>query len=199
MPAIETTLSVLDEKTGEKLWSAPLTAPARPEQGTRTASWERIFHDNALKPTLHYQPARNLVLAIVDRHRFHAFDATSGSPLWTRSTQARLSDLVGFEPPTLTRDLIVCDDGTLLDPVTGKPAAGFSQVGGRGVGCNRYVGSDALVTFRSASACYLDLTTKERSYFSSTRSGCTNNMIPAAGLLSVQLSLPHQLRHVSPP
>ncbi len=184
MPAIETTLSVLDEKTGEKLWSAPLTAPARPEQGTRTASWERIFHDNALKPTLHYQPARNLVLAIVDRHRFHAFDATSGSPLWTRSTQARLSDLVGFEPPTLTRDLIVCDDGTLLDPATGKPAAGFSQVGGRGVGCNRYVGSDALVTFRSASACYLDLTTKERSYFSSTRSGCTNNMIPAAGLLN---------------
>ena len=184
MPAMETTLSVLDETNGETLWTAPLTAPARPEQGTRVATWERIFQDNALKPTLHYQAARNLVLAIVDRHRFHAFDATSGSPLWNRSTQARLADLVGFEPPTLTRDLIVCHDGALLDPATGQPAAGTNKVGGRGVGCNRYVGSDALITFRSASACFLDLETKERTHLSSTRPGCTNNMIPAAGLLN---------------
>lgn len=184
MPAIETTLTVLDAKTGESIWTAPLTAPARPEQGTRTASWQRIFNDNALKPTLHFQAERNLVLAIVDRHRFHAFDAISGSPLWHRSTQARLADLVGFEPPTLTRDLILCDDGSLLDPATGQPPKGMSHVGGRGVGCNRYVGSDALVTFRSASACFLDLGTKERTYFSSTRPGCTNSMIPAAGLLN---------------
>jgi hypothetical protein len=58
------------------------------------------------------------------------------------------------------------------------------QIGGRGTGCNRVVGSDALVTFRSALACVLDLRAQKRTYLSSTRSGCTNGMIPAGGLLN---------------
>ena len=74
------------------------------------------------------------------------------------------------------------DDGTLLDITTGKPEPGV--VGGRGTGCNRFVGSDALLTFRSALACVMDLETKQRTYLSSTRPGCTNSMIPAAGLLN---------------
>ncbi|MFN7563114.1 MAG: PQQ-binding-like beta-propeller repeat protein [Prosthecobacter sp.] len=184
--AYETRLTMLDAKTGESFWSEPLSAPAHPGQSEASAGkpkWSGIFIENPLKPTLHFNTAHGVVLAIVDRHQFHAFNAASGSRLWQHDSGARLTDLVTFEPPTVTSDLVICDNGTVLDVSTGKPA-GPQQVGGRGTGCNRFVGSDALVTFRSALACYLDLEKNERTYLSSTRPGCTNSMIPAAGLLN---------------
>ena len=46
------------------------------------------------------------------------------------------------------------------------------------------MGSNALLTFRSALACVLDIKTQKRIYLSSTRSGCTNSMISVAGLLN---------------
>jgi len=182
----ETKIIVLDAKNGDVHWTAPLKAPSRPDQSERSAGkpkWSGICQDNPLKPTLHYSAAQGVVLAIVDRHQFYAFYAQSGSPLWQYHYGARLADLVTFEPPTVTSNFVICGDGTVLDVRTGKPA-GPEKVGGRGTGCNRFVGSDALITFRSALACYLNLETKERTYFSSTRPGCSNSMIPAAGLLN---------------
>lgn len=184
--AFETKVQVLNAATGEAFWSEPLTAPDRPEQSERSAGrpqWAGIFQDNPLKPTVHYSAAHNVLLTIVDRHQFQAFDAQSGSRLWHYDSGTRLTDLVTFEPPTLTSQYVVCDDGVVLDVQTGKPA-GPEAVGSRGTGCNRFVGSDALITFRSALACFLNLETKERTYLSSTRPGCTNSMIPAAGLLN---------------
>ena len=184
--AFETKLVVLDTDSGESFWTEPLKAPARPDQSERSAGkpqWSGIFQDNPLKPTLHYNAAHGVALAIIDRHQFYAFDVQSGSPLWHYEAGSRLTDLVTFEPPTVTSDLVICDNGTVLDVRSGKPA-GPQEVGGRGTGCNRFVGSDALITFRSALACFLNLETKERTYLSSTRPGCTNSMIPAAGLLN---------------
>lgn len=178
-------LIVLKASTGEKLWSEPLDAQARKDQTDASAgkpSWNGIFQDNPLKPTLHYNAAHGVVLAIMDRHDFHAFNAQSGSALWHYDSGSRLTDLVGFEPPTITSDKAVLDDGTLLDITTGKPDE--QAVGGRGTGCNRFIGSDALITFRSALACVMNLDSKERTYLTSTRPGCTNSMIPAAGLLN---------------
>jgi hypothetical protein len=178
-------LIVLKASTGEKLWSEPLDAQARKDQTDQSAgkpAWSGIFQDNPLKPTLHYNAAHGVVLAIMDRHDFHAFNAQSGSALWSYDSGSRLTDLVGFEPPTITSDKAVLDDGTLLDITTGKPDE--QAVGGRGTGCNRFIGSDALITFRSALACVMNLDSKERTYLTSTRPGCTNSMIPAAGLLN---------------
>ncbi len=178
-------LIVLKAGTGEKLWSEPLAVQARKDQTDQSAgkpSWSGIFQDNPLKPTLHYNAAHGVVLVIMDRHDFHAFNAHSGSALWRYDSSSRLSDLVGFEPPTITSEKAVLDDGTLLDITTGKPDT--QAVGGRGTGCNRFIGSDALITFRSALACVMNLGNKERTYLTSTRPGCTNSMIPAAGLLN---------------
>lgn len=178
-------LVVLKASTGEKLWSESLDAQARKDQTDRSAgkpAWSGIFQDNPLKPTLHYNAAHGVVLAIMDRHDFHAFNAQSGSALWHYDSGSRLTDLVEFEPPTITSDRAVLDDGTLLDITTGKPDE--HAVGGRGTGCNRFIGSDALITFRSALACVMNLDNKERTYLTSTRPGCTNSMIPAAGLLN---------------
>ncbi|HEY2573236.1 MAG TPA: hypothetical protein VGH65_04175, partial [Verrucomicrobiaceae bacterium] len=178
-------LVVLDAGSGETLWQESLDANGRPGQSDHSAgkpSWNGIFQDNPLKPTLHFNAAHGVVLAIIDRHDFHAFNAQSGSALWRHDSGSRLTDLVEFEPPTITSDHAVLDDGTLLDITTGRPEA--KSVGGRGTGCNRFVGSDALITFRSALACVMSLDSRKRYYLSSTRPGCTNSMIPADGLLN---------------
>lgn len=182
----ETMLTVLDAKDGAVCWSAPVQAPGRPQQSGSSAGkpgWTGIFQDNPLKPTLHFNAAHQIVLAILDRHQFFAFDARDGRAQWQHRGSSRLTDLVTFEPPVVTRDFVICADGAVLDARNGQPARP-QQVGGRGTGCNRFVGSDALISFRSALACFLDLETSQRTYLSSTRSGCTNSMIPAAGLLN---------------
>lgn len=182
----ESKLITLNATTGEKIWVEPLNSPDRPEQDETSAGkpkWSGVFMDSPLKPVLIYNAAHDVALAIVDRHRYFAFNGQSGSPQWQLKSGSRLSDLVMFEPPTVTSDLVICDNGTLINVQTGE-SANKGEVGGRGTGCNRFVGSDALITFRSALACFLDLDTKQRTYLSSTRPGCTNSMIPAAGLLN---------------
>ncbi|MEO6787453.1 MAG: PQQ-binding-like beta-propeller repeat protein, partial [Chthoniobacteraceae bacterium] len=103
--AFETRITVLNAKDGEAYWNAPLRAPGRPDQSDQSAGkpkWSGIFQDNPLKPTLHYSAKHQVVLAVVDRHQFYAFDAQSGSPLWQYDSRSSLTDLVLFEPPTVT-------------------------------------------------------------------------------------------------
>ena len=177
-------LVVLNAADGSAVWEAHLAAPARAAQspGIGKNTWAGIFADNALKPVLAWNAAHRIIVAVVDRHQYFAFDAT-GKPLWHRAMEATISALVRFEPPTVTSDFLIVDNQDVLDVRTGQPA-GVKQIGGRGTGCNRVVGSDALVTFRSALACVLDLSTQKRTYLSSTRTGCSNGMIPAGGLLN---------------
>ena len=179
-------LVVLNADTGTVVWDAPLTAASRPAQAEDSAGrpkWSGIFMDSPLKPVLAYNSAHRIVLAVVDRYQFFAYDATSSEQLWNKTMDSSLSALVKFEPPMVTSDLMIADSDQIFDIRTGEPA-GLKQIGGRGTGCNRVVGSDAIVTFRSALACVLDLDTQKRTYLSSTRSGCTNGMIPAGGLLN---------------
>lgn len=184
--SFESRIFVVNADDGKAAWDAPLTMPGRPAQAETSAGrprWSGIFMDNPLKPVLVYNTAHRIVLAVVDRHQYFAYDATNGRPLWNKTMASSLSALVKFEPPMVTSDLFIANSDEIFDIRTGQPA-GPKQIGGRGTGCNRVVGSDALVTFRSALACVLDLSTQKRTYLSSTRSGCTNGMIPAGGLLN---------------
>lgn len=167
---------------GNRVFAVDYTA-AQHDRGVGKPSWRGVFMDNPFKPVIVFNNAHGIVLAILVRHQFFAFDAAEGKPRWQHAVQTGLADLVTFEPPVVTRDFVICDDGAVLDVRTGQPA-GLQQVGGRGTGCGRFVGSDALLTFRSALACVLDLKAQKRIYLGSTRSGCTNSMVPAAGLLN---------------
>ena len=184
--AFDATMLVLNQTDGAMQWSVPLKSDARPEQtdvSVGRPTWSGVFLDNPLKPKLVYSDKQEVVLAVLDRHQYFAFQAAKGTALWQFETSARLSDLVRFESPTVTGDLCIFGDGRIADILTGKPA-GPQAVGVRGTGCNRVVGSDALLTFRSAIAAFIDLESNERNYFSCTRSGCTNSMIPAGGILN---------------
>ncbi|MFZ5831664.1 MAG: PQQ-binding-like beta-propeller repeat protein [Planctomycetota bacterium] len=183
--AARSTLVALRLSDGQPIWKAQVEAVERPEQSESSVGkpkWSGVFFENPLKPVV-ISGAAGVTLVILDRHRFYAFESGSGKQLWSYTGGARLTDLVGFEPPVVTNELVICDNGSVLDLRTGQPA-GPKEIGGRGTGCNRFVGSDALVTFRSALACVLDFESGERTYLSSTRSGCTNGMLPAAGILS---------------
>jgi hypothetical protein len=52
-------------------------------------------------------------------------------------------------------------------------------------GCGRALGSPCLVTVRDADISYFDLATGEHVFFWGLRSGCTNSIIPADGILSI--------------
>ena len=183
---LETQLAVLSQKDGTLLWEAVLTVPSRPGQtdvSVGRPTWNGVFLDNPLKPKLVYSAKQDVVIAVMDRHQYFAFEAAKGKLLWHQDSGTRLTDLVRFESPTVTGELVIFGDGKISDLMTGKPS-GPQQIGVRGTGCNRVVGSDALLTFRSAIAAYIDLDSEQRSYFSCTRSGCTNSMIPAGGILN---------------
>lgn len=184
--AFETELVVLNQADGATLWKMPLVAQKRPDQSDASVgrpTWSGVFLDNPLKPKLVYSAKQDVVIAVMDRHEYFAFEAGKGKLLWQQDSGARLTDLVRFESPTVTGELVIFGDGKIADLRTGAPA-GPQQIGVRGTGCNRVVGSDALLTFRSAIAAYIDLDSEQRNYFSCTRSGCTNSMIPAGGILN---------------
>src|SRR5262249_43241837 len=68
------------------------------------------------------------------------------------------------------------------DPVTGKPV---EWTWTRDYGCNTPLASEHLLTFRSGAAGYFDLANDGGTgNFGGFRSGCTNNLIVAGGVLT---------------
>ncbi len=84
--------------------------------------------------------------------------------------------------PGLAYDLLSGKPINRSHPVTQKPVPWkFDR---RGHHCNHAVASENLLTFRSDIATYVDLNTLKTSSFPGFRSGCTNSLVPAGGVLS---------------
>ena len=96
-----------------------------------------------------------------------------------------------IQPPILHRDVLITDAGQMYDPQTGARLpqrlwrgmnTNWTRGGARG--CGRAVACDHLVTVRDAHASYFDLATGRQVFFRGVRSGCTNSLIPAGGILN---------------
>jgi outer membrane protein assembly factor BamB len=112
-----------------------------------------------------------------------AFRATSGEVLWYEPK------LVG--PAMLHGDVIIRDKGA-TDLLTGKPVLKPNPLTGelaewtwsRNYGCNTPAAAEHLMTFRSGAAGYCDLAGDSGTgNFGGIRSGCTNNLVVANGVL----------------
>jgi hypothetical protein len=105
-----------------------------------------------------------------------AFAAADGKELWQK-------ERAGNQPYILPGDTFLDQSGTRFDVRTGKPAGErYSFVRG---GCNYVVGSEHLALLRDRSASYIELATGRKHQLFAVRSGCSNSMIAADGLLSV--------------
>jgi outer membrane protein assembly factor BamB len=114
-----------------------------------------------------------------------AYRAGNGKPLWY--------DKAAVGPAMIHGDMILKDQGAcdLLTgklkmrehPITGKPVPWTWT---RNYGCNTPLASEHLLTFRSGAAGFCDLEHDGGTgNFGGFRSGCTNNLIVAGGLLNV--------------
>src|SRR5207249_5604739 len=89
---------------------------------------------------------------------------------------------------------MIITQGEAYQLLTGKPVERKHPLTGqmlpwtftRNYGCNTAIGCTNLLTFRSACAGFFDLADDGGTgNFGGLRSGCTNNLIPAGGILSV--------------
>jgi outer membrane protein assembly factor BamB len=105
----------------------------------------------------------------------YAFDAQSGTPLW--------HEPIGGWPMILCGEKFLTQQGQPLDVRTGKrlgPPLSFSKGG-----CNYAVAGPYLMMFRDQSASYIELASGKKQDLYAVRSGCSNSLIAADGLLNV--------------
>ncbi len=171
-PQLQAQLVVFDLKTGAKLWSADAdvfgTFLSYSEQHDVLVETGRVTRD-----------------ALPDEPKgMRAYAAATGKVLWLDKSLAG--------PAMVHGDFIIRDKGatSLLsglpikkpDPLTGELV---EWTWSRNYGCNTPAGAEHLMTFRSGAAGYCDLYNDSGTgNFGGIRSGCTNNLVVAGGVIS---------------
>ena len=170
-PTTKSRLVALDLATGEEQWSTD---------------------DGVFGTWLSYSAAHDVLVEsgrggrdtlLDEAHRMRVFRAADGSVLWTADHRG---------PAMIHGDRILNQNaafnlltGEALqreDPITGEMVPWHWQ---RNYGCNTPVASANLLTFRSGAAGFFDLANDGGTgNFGGFRSGCTNNLIVAGGILN---------------
>ena len=138
------------------------------------------------------------VLVASTKKRIHAYRARDGHELWHKYSEG-----IGFRghPGRVWQKVILWHDwlidqrgpGLAYDLLTGQQVERPHPVTlksvpwefiRRGHHCNHAIASENLLTFRSSNATYVDLTTLGTGTFSGYRTGCTNSLVVADGILN---------------
>ncbi|MCF7973221.1 MAG: PQQ-binding-like beta-propeller repeat protein [Phycisphaerae bacterium] len=177
-------LLALDARTGEERWAV---------------------EDNVFGTWLGYSEAHDVLLQAGAsagdrapdevRRGMAAYRGATGAPLWHSSAS--------YEgPPILYHDRIITQTGgsnqdakpaKTFHLLTGEPVTAAHPLTGdtipwewvRFKGCNTAIASEHLLTFRSASAAYVDLSSGlGTTSIGGFKSGCTSNLVAADGVLN---------------
>lgn len=128
---------------------------------------------------LSYSEANDILVAVYGR--VTAYRGKDGGVLWGDKV------IQGADQPILHPDRLITQFGQMYDLRTGTQLKGRLWGGKPNHvtrGCNRAIGAQYMVLIRDAHASYFDLSTCRQTYFRGVRSGCTNSLIPAGGLLN---------------
>ncbi len=170
-PTTKSRLLVFDLKRGSPIWST--------EEGV-FGTWLSYSaeHDALVESG---RPGRD---TLSDEPRgMRAFRASDGTVLWRKEHSG----------PAMLHHGRILLAGAACDLLSGEPATRTDAQGGQSVpwtwtrnyGCNTPLAAEHLMTFRSGAAGYYDLAGDGGTgNFGGFRSGCTNNLIPAGGVLS---------------
>ena len=165
----ESILWTLDARTGHPRWS---DKRSHDHKTYGPSGWMRVRGQD---DSLAYS-ARHGVLLVGKNGLARAFDARSGKVLWERRVG-------GAQPWILRGETFLQQSGTSFDIRTGTPAG--RPVNLRHGGCNYAVGGAHLVMVRDRSVCTVDPNDGTRQHLRNVRSGCSNSLIAADGLLNV--------------
>jgi hypothetical protein len=173
-PSVPPTLYALDARTGRPVWQSA---------------------ENVAGTWLGYSAARDILLHAGSKNRDRAEDETGegmvayrgadGRVLWRSTGRYAGPCLLHGDTiiaQTAALDLLTGRPRTRPHPLTGEPVAWSFK---RNYGCNTIVGSEHLLTFRSAAAGFYDLRTDGGTgNLGGFKSGCTSNLIVAGGVLN---------------
>ena len=183
----ESTLYALDVADGGLIWKAKATTPPD-TAGKRTKNRFR-----PMDPYVSYSEATDTVFLTATRSTVAAYDGADGSVVWRDGIPARdlTSNWSGPEPPIVLPDRLITHAGQQYDPKTGKESfkrlyngmnRAYNAGGTRG--CNRAIANQHVLTLRDAHAAYFDLDSGRETFLRGIRSGCTNDLLPAGGILN---------------
>ena len=167
--AYESVVLALDAKTGDERWKRSFNYKYRvmTERGPLAI---RPYDDWAAFN------ARHGMLLTGKSKELHALDAKTGKEKWH-------SERAGVQPLILSDYDFINQSGYKYEVATGKLLSD-KQLFQRGA-CNYTVGSDSLLFLRYKSAAYVDLSAGQKHSLRNLRSGCSNSLVAAGGLLNV--------------
>ena len=165
---VDSTVLAIHPRTGKVKWQKVISNPFTTYGD---ASWNVQSRDDALS----YSEACDILIVYKDR-RYRAMSGTSGTQVWEREN--------GPSQPIIVRGEVYYDQGGgTWDVRTNKNIPTKASVRG-GNGCNHAVANAHLFFRRTFTAAYFSIQTGKATYLRNLRSGCTNSLIPADGVLS---------------
>jgi outer membrane protein assembly factor BamB len=178
----EATIAALDVANGQVQWQTILCTPAADKSNSPFGLYQ------PMPPWLAYCETSDLLVLTANWSTLGAFRGSTGAKLWTKDIPCAdpPSRYSAPQPPILLPDVLITHGGQRYDPSTGTL---FSSRLWQGInagtrGCNRALAGAHVVLLRDADISYFDLATARQTRLRGIRSGCTNALLPAGGILN---------------
>ena len=165
---LPSTILALDARSGRELWKTVRRTP--PANLTTLHFMSLRTQDDWLA----YSAEHELLLAGKANQTF-ALDAKSGEQVWQKPVR-------GQQPLILGPETFINQTGHTYDVRTGDLVSGQALF--RRGGCNYAVGGKNLLFLRSNCATYIDIESRQEYAIRNLRSGCSNSLVAADGLLN---------------
>ncbi|MCP4313675.1 MAG: PQQ-binding-like beta-propeller repeat protein [Bacteroidetes bacterium] len=169
----ESKIQTLEITSGKLLWETSTRLPVEDGEGLV----EYIAHP--IDPYLSYSVKQDVLLLSNRYNVMGAYSGSEGKQLW-RNEEIRIPK--GF-PPVLLSEKFVTNSGWVYDLFSGARDEGqlFRHIRG----CNPPIGNQQSILARDGVPTIYRFDTGSQNLFLSSRSGCTNNLIPGNGVLTI--------------
>lgn len=166
---------------GRELWrvqaDAPVAALPKPRDFTP-----------ALPPQVSYSRGSDVLVFTRNAATAAAYRGATGQLLWSKELPCKWPEkaFTSYHPPIVLDNRLMTHGRDLIDLETGERCEMDlpKSVKDSPRGCGRALGCPHLILIRDAHASYYDLETGVHTYLRGIRSGCTNSLLPAGGVLS---------------
>ncbi len=177
----EAEITAMNLENGNPLWKIQVVTPSL-AAGTK---WNNFAPP--LVPELAFSVQGDVLLFTRNTATAEAYQGSTGRLLWSKELLCKEPPgaFTSYHPPVVLADKFVTHGGQVIDLKTGEPCAErLWKNNNSNRGCGRALGCPNLVLIRDSHVSYFDLKTGVHTYFRGIRSGCTNTLIPAGGVLS---------------
>ncbi len=169
----ESKIQTIDIASGRLLWDISTHLPVKHSDGLVA------YKVHPIDPYLSYSEKQDVILLSNRYNVMGAYTGAEGKQLW-RNEDIRIPR--GY-PPVVLADKFITNSGWAYDLFSGNKAEGQLWNGLRG--CNPPIGNQESLLVRDGVPTVYRFDTGHQNLFLSSRSGCTNNLIPGNGVLTI--------------